>query len=146
MMQWRDYLYRISTQFEFFNPASKKRILQVEDIFNFQLPTEYRELLLETNGVFDQEAELLFIYSLRRLRLENLSMRRQEAFEVYMPMDNLIFFADAGNGDKFAFPISKKGETSAHVFAWNHESDSRDWCAPSLQVFIKWWYSGKIKL
>jgi hypothetical protein len=146
MMQWRDYLNRISTQLELFNPVTKERILRVESVFGIQLPSEYRELLQETNGVFDQEAQLLFIYSLRRLRSENLSMRRQKALKVYMPMDNLVFFADAGNGDKFAFPISKKGEISSHVFAWNHENDSREWCAPSLQVFIEWWYSGKIKL
>lgn len=146
MMKWRDYLVRISANFEFFHPVTEGRILRVEGTFSIRLPLEYRELLQETNGVFDQEAQMLFIYSLKRLRLENLAMRRQDVMKTYMPMDNLIFFADAGNGDKFAFPVSRQGEVRSHVFSWNHENDSRELCAPSLQAFVDQWYSGKIKL
>ena len=72
-------------------------------------------------------------------------MRQARALNFYMPFNNLLFFADAGNGDKFGFPISLDGTIRKDVFAWNHEDDSRSWCAPSLRTFIQWWHEGKVK-
>ena len=55
-------------------------------------------------------------------------------------------FADAGNGDQFAFPIVGGSIRGTDVFAWDHENDSRSWVAPSLQTYLEGWLSGKIKL
>ena len=61
-----------------------------------------------------------------------------------MPFDNLIFFADAGNGDQFAFPIVSGEVRQNKVFVWDHEDDSRRWVAPSLQSYLEWWLTGKL--
>jgi hypothetical protein len=59
-----------------------------------------------------------------------------------MPFDSLLFFADAGNGDQFAFPITG-ARVRDDVFVWDHESDSRRWYAGSLGQYIDWWLSGE---
>jgi hypothetical protein len=87
----------------------------------------------------------LFILPTERIEKDNFEMRHLQELNCYMPFEHLLFFADAGNGDKFCFPISKKGEIRNDVFSWNHEDDSRCWCAPSLKIFIEWWYEGKVK-
>jgi hypothetical protein len=61
-----------------------------------------------------------------------------------MPFDNLLFFADAGNGDQFAFPIQAGEVRRPDVFCWNHEDDSRIWVAPSLEKYLEWWLTGKL--
>ena len=58
-----------------------------------------------------------------------------------MPFDPLLFFADAGNGDQFAFPITTAGARN-DVFVWTHEDDSRRWYAASLDKYVAWWLSG----
>jgi hypothetical protein len=63
-----------------------------------------------------------------------------------MPFDHLLFFADAGNGDHFAFALHAGVVRRPDVFAWNHEDDSRNWAAPSLEKYLEWWLTGRLKL
>ena len=87
------------------------------------------------------------VWSIERIVEDNLHFRRNAQFaELYMPFDSLLFFADAGNGDQFAFPIVGRSFRGSDVFAWDHENDSRSWVAPSLQTYLEWWLSGKLKL
>ena len=66
---------------------------------------------------------------------------------MYMPLDHLLFIADAGNGDQFAFPISADGTIHRpDVFVWSHEDDSRRMVAPSLKFYFEWWLSGQLKI
>ena len=60
--------------------------------------------------------------------------------------DPLLFFADAGNGDQFAFVITAGKIRRPDIFAWDHENDSRTWVAPSLAKYLEWWLSGDLKL
>jgi hypothetical protein len=60
----------------------------------------------------------------------------------YMSFESLLFFADAGNGDQFAFPITSQGARD-DVFVWDHESDSRRRYAGSLAQYLEWWLSGE---
>lgn len=49
------------------------------------------------------EYELRLIWSTEEIVQRNLHMRTSAALrESYMPFENLLFFADAGNGDQFA--------------------------------------------
>ena len=66
--------------------------------------------------------------------------------QLYMPFDSLLFFADPGNGDQFAFPIQSSSIRRADVFVWNHEDDSRTWVAPSLEKYLEWWLDGTIQV
>jgi len=103
------------------------------------LPGDLTSLLSETNGVTDRYGAGL-IWSTDRVISDNQSFRESFA-ELYMPFDALLFFADAGNGDQFAFPLTSAGARD-DVFVWDHESDSRRWYASSLEQYLTWWLGG----
>ena len=63
-----------------------------------------------------------------------------------MPFDCMLFIGDAGDGDNFGYSIQQKRIRKTDIFSWNHEDDSRIWVAPNLEIFVKWWTSGKIKI
>jgi hypothetical protein len=74
---------------------------------------------------------------------DNLSFRvSSEVADLHMPFDSRLFFADAGNGDQFALPITATG-ARGDVFVWDHESDSRNWYAGSVEQYLAWWLSGE---
>ena len=107
---------------------------------------ELRSLLLESNGVTG-EFGLGLIWPIERLEADNLEYRSNPEFrELYMPFDPLLFFADAGNGDQFAFSILAGEVRRPDVFAWCHESDGRSWVAPTLEQYLERWLAGKIVL
>ena len=54
------------------------------------------------------------------------------------------FFADAGNGDRFAFPIFQEDVQQGPVFVWDHEDDTRREISISLKSYLEDWLSGKI--
>jgi SMI1-KNR4 cell-wall len=86
---------------------------------------------------------LAIVWPADRILDDNSSFRADAEFaKLYMPFDDLLFFADAGNGDQFAFPITAAG-ARADVFVWNHEDDSRRWYASSLEQYLTWWLSGE---
>jgi SMI1-KNR4 cell-wall len=60
-----------------------------------------------------------------------------------MPFDPLLFFADAGNGDQFAFLWKPRRD---EIFVWDHESDSRSWVAGSLHQYLQWWLDGTLRI
>jgi hypothetical protein len=71
----------------------------------------------------------------------------RQALGVDLPEEHsLLFFGDAGNGDQFAFTIVDGAVRRRKVFAWDHEDDSRTWVAPSLDKYLEWWATGRIKL
>ena len=54
-----------------------------------------------------------------------------------MPFDDLLFFADDGGGDQFAFAIHADGQIhKPDVFRWEHESDGRVWFATGLSDYV----------
>jgi len=62
-----------------------------------------------------------------------------------MTFEACFFFADAGNGDQFFFPIQADGRINRpDVFVWDHESDSREWVANRLRHFVEEWFSGRL--
>ena len=60
-----------------------------------------------------------------------------------MPFDPLLFFADTGNGDQFAFVLTPPRDD---IFVWDHETDSRTWAAGSLDQYLQWWVDGTLKI
>lgn len=66
---------------------------------------------MESDGI-EGEYDLGLIWLLDRIVEDNLFFRGHTDFkELYMPFDCLLFFADAGDGDQFAFPIHAGGTT-----------------------------------
>jgi hypothetical protein len=146
-MVWKEFLGRLDGHCELAPPASSDQIANAEAALGLKLPDPLRDLLRETNGVAG-EYGLGLVWTVERILEDNLHFRKFEAFRaLYMPFDHLLFFADAGNGDQFAFPIHADGRIHRpDVFVWNHEEDSRSWVAPSLERYLDWWLSGRIKL
>ncbi|WP_257154877.1 SMI1/KNR4 family protein, partial [Bacillus toyonensis] len=131
----------ISTDCKFNTPATEATITKIEDMFQVKLPDELKYFLCETNGVEYSEFNLTLVWNTDRIQKENYDMRSEKFFkEMYMPFDSLLFIADAGNGDLFGYRVLNGLIDNYDIYIWNHENDSRTWIAPSLQIFIEWWY------
>ena len=143
---WREFFQRYSSECKFSIPASQNGIDDIEKSLGIEFPVELRSLLQETNGVYDQYGCSL-IWSIERIKTNNLKFRNHSDFkDLYMPFDHLLFFADAGNGDQFAYAILNGVIRGSNIYVWNHEDDSRTWKAPSLEKYIEWLLSGKLKV
>ncbi|PGE91384.1 SMI1/KNR4 family protein, partial [Bacillus toyonensis] len=131
----------MSTDCKFNTPATEATITKIEDMFQVKLPDELKYFLCETNGVEYSEFNLTLVWNTDRIQKENYDMRSEKFFkEMYMPFDSLLFIADAGNGDLFGYRVLNGLIDNYDIYIWNHENDSRTWIAPSLQIFIEWWY------
>lgn len=117
-------------------PATQKQIAEVEKVLDCKLPTDLKELLLETNG------DNWFIFSTEQMIETNSSVRKLDCF---MPLDCLLFFGGNGCGDYYGYPItSQDGVRDDNVFMWEHEYDNRIWKANSLEDAIKKYYKDEI--
>lgn len=136
---WKQLIEALTPDREFGPPALWVEVTLAEETLGIKFPDDLRNLLFESNGV-QGEYGLGLIWPLERIVTDNAS------FRTYMPFDSLLFFADAGNGDQFAFPIQNGSINRLDVFAWNHEDDSRTSVASSLAKYLEWWLNGTIKL
>lgn len=142
---WRVRILALCPSAEFGAACPSAELSDTEAALGAELPRALRELLLESDGVRGPYGTGL-VWSTARCRSDNLHFRTNANFrELYMPFDSLLFFADAGNGDQFAFPVVG-GSVKNDVFVWNHEDDSRTWVAPSLERYVEWWLTGRIEL
>jgi cell wall assembly regulator SMI1 len=124
--------------------ASEPELISAENTLGVRFPKQLRSCLLETDSI-DDEYGFPLVWPLERIVRENQQFRSNADFrELYMPFDCLLLFADAGNGDQFAFPIQAGEIRRDDIFVWNHEEDSRTWVAPSLAKYIEWRLAGKL--
>lgn len=143
---WQEIVKHYSSAIIVRGGASESAIQLAERALGVKFPSDLKTLLLESDGI-EGEYGLGIVWPLDRIVEENLSFRGSADFkELYMPFDCLLFFAAAGNGDQFAFPIHAGGIHRDDVFAWNHEDDSRTWAAPSLSKYLEWWLNGKLTI
>ncbi len=144
MEMWKEFINSLSDEYEFQEPAKEKDIIEAEGQLDVELPHDLKELLKESNGILG-EYRISIIWDIKRIVQDNLNFRNSSDFkELYMPFDCLLFFADAGNGDQFAYPILNGTISKDDIYVWNHEDDSRTWVASSLKWFIDGWSSGQI--
>jgi len=145
-MNWKEHIAAICAQASFSEPAGEQTLSAAETQLGMQLPDELRELLAESNGVRG-EYELALIWPIERIVADNRLFREDESFKtLYMPFDGLLFFADAGNGDQFAFAVAGGQVRRPDIFVWNHEEDSRTWLAKDLCDYLEGWISGRIAI
>jgi hypothetical protein len=137
---WREYVKTLDPAAQFHNPASADELARAEHDLSLHLPDDLVTLLTETNGVTG-EYGLGVVWPLERIVTDNLRFRTSFR-DLYMPFDGLLFFADAGNGDQFAFAVKPEGPRD-EVFIWDHEDDSRRWYAASLSTYLKEWLTGE---
>lgn len=135
---WRRLIESMDNGCAFHPAASEKAIAEAENSLRASLPAVLRELLMETNGVCAGYGSEL-IWSVEQIKDTNCAFRDNRYFkELYMPFDNLLFFADEGNGNQYAFVVTNNRITRPDIFCWEHETDSRVWIAPSLEKYIEW--------
>ena len=141
---WKELVRGINPGWTPLPPASPKELADLEKALGIRLPDDLSSLLLETDGVVG-EYGLGVVWPARRIRDDNLRFRSYPGFaDTYMPFDPLLFFADAGNGDQFAFRILAGVVRYSDVYVWDHESDNRTWAAPNLRIYLEWRGTGRI--
>ena len=142
---WRELVERSYPQHEFHAGASEAELSEAERRLEHPLPTDLREMLSESDGVLG-EFGLGLVWPVSRIVEDNLGFRSNADFrDLYMPFDSLLFFADAGNGDQFAFRLVSV-LWDRDIYAWIHEDDSRTWVASGLGQYLEWWADGRIEL
>jgi len=140
---WIDMIRELTPHAGFGPPAGEAAIRDCEQTLGTPLDEDLAALLRETNGVMGGYG-LGLIWPVERIASDNVAFRTTPEFaDLYMPFDPLLFFADAGNGDQFAFVLRDRRKD---VFTWHHETDSRLWVAPGLAEYLTWWLDGTIKL
>lgn len=141
---WKELVINLSGNHEFFEPNNAAIISEAENQLGLRMPSDLVSCLLETNGI-DGEYGLGLIWPISRIVKDNLNFWSNADFKkLYMPFNHILFFADAGNGDQFFYPIIGNQLSRQDVYVWNHEDDSRTWVAPSLEKYLEWWLSGRI--
>lgn len=140
---WRDRISSWTSNARFALPASDEDLGAAEVALGGPLPVQLREVLAESNGVWG-EYDLGLVWPVDRIVSDNAMFRSNPDFaSLYMPFDALLFFADAGNGDQFAFPCRPRRD---EIFVWNHEDDSRTWVAGSLRQYLQRWLDGTLQI
>jgi hypothetical protein len=144
---WKKLVQQLTNDCKFSAPVSAGHIIVANSSLGVEMPADLSELLCETNGI-EGEYGLGLVWNLDRIVEDNLMFRQNANFrDIYMPFDHLLFFADAGNGDQFAFPVCANSVIHRpDVFVWNHEDDSRSWVANSLKDYLDGWLSGRLKV
>lgn len=143
---WRELISQHTDAATFAEPATFSEITIAGESLGASFPDSLRAALRESNGI-DGEYGLGLLWPVSRIVSDNQSFRRNPDFhDLYMPFDCLLFFADAGNGDQFAFVVLDGEVRRADIFVWNHEDDSRSWIAPRLETFYEWWLTRRIEL
>ncbi len=144
---WKEIISRINNDWGFENPAPAVKISEAENNLRVKFPDELKSLLAETGGVLDSVKHgTSLILGIDRILKDNMQLRQEALKGTYMPLDHLLLFAEAGNGDYFGYAVKGDGEIKkTDIFSWNHEDDSRKWVASSLEQFLEWWKRGTIK-
>lgn len=125
----------------FADPASAAAISRCEAALGHALPTDLANLLRESDGVLGED-DLDLVWPVERIIEDNTLFRTDPDFAtLYMPFEPLLFFADDGGGNQFAFVMRDR---PADVFAWDHETDSRTMIAPSLAGYLELSLNGRI--
>ncbi|MFJ6481266.1 MULTISPECIES: SMI1/KNR4 family protein [unclassified Streptomyces] len=115
------------------SPASERELRDLEIRLGQPLPMPLRGLLLECDGILDEDGTDV-VWSAARIGLSNTEFRTREDFgALYMPFGALMFFGDNGGGDQFAFVRTPQ---RSDVFVWDHENDSRTWVAANLEGYL----------
>jgi hypothetical protein len=130
---WREIVEAFPSA-ELRNPVDSGTLDRIESALGQPLPDDLRSFLLESEGLVDEYGTDV-IWSAERVLNDNLSFRNDEQYKsLYMAFDSLIFFGDNGGGDQFAF-VQRPERND--VFVWDHETDSRNLVAPSLEHFVR---------
>lgn len=143
---WRELVSGLCNDVTFFPAASSKDVVEAGRTLGAPLPDDLAEMLLESDGI-EGEYGLGLVWPLSRIIQDNLAFRSNREFKtIYMSFDSLMFFADAGNGDQFAYTVLGGRIRRPDIYVWNHEDDSRTWFAASLERYLHGWLIGDLQV
>jgi len=135
-MKWKILLEQFTKENPYMKlnpPATEQQISEIEEKLHIHLPKDLKSLLRETNG------DDFLLLSTDQIIEINLMVRTQD---FYMPLDCLLFFGRNGCGDYYGYPITREdGVRDNNVYMWDHEYDSREWKAGSLEEIIIQYYT-----
>src|SRR5262245_61275302 len=101
-VNWPAYIRSLTPSASFAPGVTPEALASAARELGTVLPDDLQDLLLQTNGVTG-EYSLDLVWTLDRIVADNREFRADEGFaRLYMSFDQLLFFADAGNGDQFA--------------------------------------------
>jgi hypothetical protein len=134
---WNSMIHGMAEGWEVRDPTSAESIGKAEVSLKIGIPEELRHLLLETSGIVD-DTGCNVVWSLDQIVEANAQYRSNADFgAMYMPFDHLLLFGEAGNGDLFAYSITRDGQVvNKDVFGWSHETDDRKWLAKSIKDLV----------
>ena len=134
---WKQRIQALCVECTFRSSAIASELEETEMALEVALPTELKELLLESNGVLD-EYRYRVIWPAEKIVGENRLYRTYPDFKLlYMPFDCLLFFGEEGNGDLYAYVITEGAIRRPDVFLWEHETDSRHWYARWMGHYLE---------
>lgn len=143
---WLELIHSLDSTAKYASGASNIQLSELQATLDVVVPEDLRALLSESNGIQDHYG-FCIIWSVNEIIRYNQEMRTFPHYsQHYKPFTDLLFFADAGNGDRFAFPVLQGEAQSSPVFAWNHENDERKERACSLRSYLEGWLSGTISI
>jgi len=133
---WKELIGQLHRDLQFFPPATAATIADAEKQLAISFPDDLRALLQESNGVIGPIG-LGLVWPVEEIVRTNQEFRSDEEFRgLYAEFDQLLFFADSGTGDQFAYKIDAGIISDIGIFEWNHEHDSRISIARSLERYI----------
>jgi hypothetical protein len=131
---WRELIDTYTNAATFSAPAIYSEVALAGESLVSHFPPTLEAILREANGI-DGEYGLGLLWPIQRIVAENETFRSNPDFrDLYMPFNCLLFFADAGNGDQFAFAVLNGESHREDIFVWNHEDDSRTGTENILRV------------
>jgi len=138
----------------FDTPTSLEALLEVETALKIVFPTSLKDLLQQTNGVFEQisiNGEMInsgtFIFPLAELRQLNENFRKK-GIEAKDNFNSFLFFGTAGvDGIRFAFKASSQAPNlDDEVYAWYPYEGSFVKMSNSLKDFVCDWIMSKLSV
>ncbi|MFI0242307.1 SMI1/KNR4 family protein [Streptomyces sp. NPDC016845] len=130
---WREAATTVFPGVGLREPAQASDLIAAQTRLSRSLPSELRQLLLESNGLTGH-THVDIVWPIDQIVETNLSFWSDTTFaQLYMPFDPFLFFGDNGGGDQFAFVQTPE---RPDIFVWEHESDSRRWVANDLQDYL----------
>jgi hypothetical protein len=161
-MNWRDRVSAIYAKLPpklerrpaFRASASSAQIAELESTIGFALPAALAELLLESNGIMDEQKSqgawietAWVVWPVEWIAEWNLRARQDWELNYDRYFEHLLFFADAGSdGILFAHPKRLYGEFASDVVVWIPLGDELSPFAPSLEAFLDGWLTGAIEI
>jgi hypothetical protein len=96
------------------------------------LPNDVVDLLLESDGAESEWGDGV-VWSANQMIAISAAFHAEKTttYSWYATFDQLLFFADAGNGDQFALVAD------GSVLRWDHETDDRQLFAPDFASYLR---------